>query len=239
MKIAGGSTTGKQHRHPIRPSNCQDYYTFGQDETGRYWGIVCDGCGSERHSEFGATLLAELTHGYLRTLGDLEFRKDALEAYLSSAMINILVNVFGGDDKYVYSHFLSTMMLCVVDNVNTRIIAYGDGYYVLNDAQGISISANNRPNYFAYRLLKNPPTESKETLDLVLPNSRVESLIIGSDGMEDFERSFYAGAQPVGLDDLLADNIFLNKDMVNRKLAMAAHCLRDDTTLVVFKGFHK
>ena len=63
FEIAAGTVSGRDHRQAGK--NNHDAYVFSSDASGTV-AVVCDGCGSGRHSEVGAKIGARLVAGALR-----------------------------------------------------------------------------------------------------------------------------------------------------------------------------
>ena len=124
FKVQAGSVTGKDHL--LRQSNCQDKFSLAEVEIkGETYlvGVVCDGCGSGRHSEIGAGLLAHfLTQEIARQLTKgipLEWLPDQLYR----AALQYLRRIFKGicpsnpeHARLVLADFLLTTVLGFVMN---------------------------------------------------------------------------------------------------------------------------
>ena len=239
FEIAAGSIVGRDHLRPFGWRNNQDSFAIRMAED-VIVAVVTDGCGSESKSEVGATLgaalVAESMIEELRVLGE-----DAELAELPSgtrrrtlAHVRLLANAMSQDFKRViYDHFLFTVSGVLVARRETALFSVGDGVQFLNGERILlGPFENNTPPYLAYTLLaasgdQDPANDFK--VSMVLPTEAVESLLVGTDGVEHLvaaESERLPGrSELVGpiLQFWTEDRYFENPDAVRRRLALMQH----------------
>ena len=211
--------------------------------------VVCDGCGSGKHSEVGAKLgvkivtdaIADLLHQ--ETISNPEFW-NLLKINLLQRLKD-LVELVNGDLEFVNDYLLFTIVGAVITAHETMTFSMGDGAIALNGKlMQIPAYPNNAPPYLAYGLYR-PDAVSLEICDRI-PTSELESILIATDGIDDL----------VKVEDVSQfwqeDKYFKNPDAIRRKLAMLnceeskpdwnkreivkrSGVLSDDTTLVVIR----
>ena len=203
--ICGGSVTGFSHldddSKTVAIGN-QDAFRFGFDESGRYAvGVVSDGCSSGCDSKTGARLISKWVieavkqemsqtdptpHSVKEKV--VEQLRDGIRGYIR------LVATNQGDPhesaKIIHQTFFATAIFFVVTPTWTAIFGAGDGIYAINSTVSVlSAPKSNTPKYFAYSCLsekyaKDYKDASIEILS-VMDTDRLESLMIGTDGLED------------------------------------------------------
>lgn len=262
FELAGGSVIGREHLRVGK--NNQDAYGWQVAESGAI-AVVCDGCGSGKHSEVGAKLgtrmIVETMHRVLKD--DLDWTDDQVWQSMQQQWLTQLQDVammLGGDrTQTVQDYLLFTIAGVVITPRLTAVFALGDGVIAVNDQViGLGPFANNAPPYLGYGLLDRKTVESQLKILQVLPTAQVQSLFIGSDGVSDLlagaEQSLPGRSEKVG--DITQfwqdDRYFRNSDQVRRRLALinrevttfdpqSQQCLRqsgllpDDTTLIVIR----
>jgi len=232
FEYASGSIIGRNH--VFAGKNNQDAYRIVANEK-FIIAVVCDGCGSGKHSEVGAKLGARLVINAIADLlnqspdQDLEIAKPE---FWDSVKINLLqklkdfVVLFNGNHElvgaihelplqreFVNDYLLSTIVGSVITPSETVTFSMGDGTIAINGKfTEIPPYADNAPPYLAYGLYK-PEAINFEIRDL-LPTSELESLLIATDGISDL----------VKVEDInqfwQEDRYFKNPDAIRRKLAM-------------------
>ena len=251
FEYAIGSIIGRNH--VLAGKNNQDAYRIVANEK-FIIAVMCDGCGSGKHSEVGAKLGARLVINAIADLlnqspnQDLEISKPE---FWDSVKINLLqklkdfVSLSNGDLEFVNDHLLFTILGAVITSSETVTFSMGDGAIAINGKfTEIPPYADNAPPYLAYGLYK-PEALNFEIRDR-LPTSELESLLIATDGIDDL----------VKVEDInqfwQEDRYFKNPDAVRRKLAMLnreetkpdwnkrelikrSGVLSDDTSLVVIR----
>jgi serine/threonine protein phosphatase PrpC len=251
FEYASGSIIGRNH--VFAGKNNQDAYRIVANEK-FIIAVVCDGCGSGKHSEVGAKLGARLVINAIADLlnqssdQDLEISKPE---FWDSVKINLLqklkdfVALSSGDLEFVNDYLLFTILGSVIISSETVTFSMGDGAIAINGKfTEIPPYADNAPPYLAYGLYK-PEAINFEIRDR-LPTSELESLLIATDGISDLVKvedihQFWQEAR-----------YFKNPDAIRRKLAMLnreetkpdwnkrelikrSGVLSDDTSLVVIR----
>ncbi len=261
FQVAGGSVCGRDHIRAGRGS--QDAMWWGRG-AGVLVAVVCDGCGSGRHSEVGARLGARLV---VRSLLERLTRGDALadpalwrrvrDRLLRQ--LGLLAGAMGGDrDQLVADHFLFTVVGAALTPTETALFAVGDGLYAVNgEVALLGPFPDNQPPYLGYGLLdRSAPVDFQ--LHELRPTAEVNSLLVATDGavdLHDAAAEISPGTgRPVGpLAQFWTDDLcFRNPDVIRRRLALAnrdqlwpdweqrrlersAGLLGDDTTLVAIR----
>lgn len=230
LAIAGGSLVGHRHRQAGR--NNQDAFSWRASGQ-RAALVVCDGCGSEPHSElgarFGAAALASLLE---RRLAAGEGARKALRGAEEELLSRLagLADALGPEPRAaVTEHLLFTIVGAVVDEHETLVFACGDGAAWLNGAPiPLGPFPGNAPPYLGYRLLGSYPAADLSVVASVETDA-LESLMLGSDGLLELLDTH-------GPATWLAERHFHNRDGLRRSLARLARASRvpsDDATVVV------
>ena len=211
--MAAGSATGRRHALAERPN--QDAFAL---RTGP-WGaaaVVCDGCGSEPKSGFGAVLGAALAAGAVeRRLGaggplDVE----ALASDILGGILRVSLTAGLG----LREHFLFTVVGAAFAGERATVFACGDGVAAVDGAvTRLGPYPGNAPPYLAYAL------EGAEVSLKVLYDGPARSVLVGTDGAADGD-----------LASLLAgERFFANPDLVRRTLRRQR--LDDDATVALMR----
>jgi serine/threonine protein phosphatase PrpC len=247
FEYAIGSIIGRNH--VLAGKNNQDAYRIVANEK-FIIAVVCDGCGSGKHSEVGAKLGARLVINAIAELLNQNLAITEPE-FWDSVKINLLqklkdfVTLSNGDLEFVNDYLLFTILGSVITCSETVTFSMGDGAIAINGKfTEIPPYADNAPPYLAYGLYK-PEAINFEIRDR-LPTSELESLLIATDGISDL----------VKVEDVnqfwQEDRYFKNPDAIRRKLAMLnreeakpdwnkrelikrSGVLSDDTSLVVIR----
>lgn len=247
FEYAFGSIIGRNH--VLAGKNNQDAYGITSNEKFMI-AVVCDGCGSGKHSEVGAKLGARLV---VNAIADLLNQNLAISEaeFWNTVKINLLqklkdlVTLIDSDMEFVNDHLLFTIVGTVITDLETVTFSMGDGAIAINgELTQIPAYPNNAPPYLAYGLYK-PDAIDFEIRDR-LPTSELKSLLIATDGIDDL----------IKVEDIhqfwQSDHYFRNPDAIRRKLAMLnreetkpdwqkrelikrSGVLSDDTTLVVIR----
>jgi serine/threonine protein phosphatase PrpC len=274
FEIAGGSVLGKNHLQVGK--NNQDAYDWLVEED-LIIALVADGCGSKKSSEVGAKIGVKLiTEALKKNILDVQiclldnndlkleliFKKIQQDVL---AQIRILANNMGGNFyDTVLEYFLFTIVGVIIIKEKTVIFSFGDGMIFLNGNKlKIGPFENNAPPYLAYGLFDqtliqiNPNLLKFQVITTILTNN-INSLIIGTDGLEDFcknaEKKLPGKEEKVGLINQFwqEDQYFKNPDMIRRRLFVINKdviktdrqnislikefgLLPDDTTLIVLR----
>ncbi len=269
FEIAGGSVTGRAHTL-IGKSN-QDACTWFRGEDCLI-ALVADGCGSGKRSEVGAELgarlltwhLAQAVPGHVAKGGSLDapaLWEEARAALL--AELDRLARAMGGSRGEVVSeYFLFTVVGLCVAGEQACVFSAGDGVFAVNgEVHELGPFPRNEPPYLAYGLLDAESTSGpapRFVVNRVLPRSRVDSVLLGTDGAGDLQREaarqLPGGGGEVGplcqfwRDDAYFQNrdairrrlSLINREVVKpvwpeRRLAKERGLLEDDTTVVVVR----
>lgn len=212
--------TGADHVRTGRAN--QDAFTWRRGERALV-AMVCDGCGSGRHSEVGAKLGARLlTETAVRLLdagapaGEAptwsRVRRDLL------AQLRLLANAMGGSlTDTVADYFLFTAVGVAVTLEQTVVVAAGDGLLAVNGAaRQLGPFPGNQPPYLSYDLIDDEPGPPL-AIEARLPTAEVDSVLVGTDGAVDLP------ADELSVDVLCADDaLFRNRDAMRRRLALLA-----------------
>ncbi|TYQ28482.1 protein phosphatase 2C domain-containing protein [Pseudanabaena sp. UWO310] len=251
FEYASGSIIGRNH--VLAGKNNQDAYQIVKQEK-FITAVVCDGCGSGKHSEVGAKLGANLVINAIADLlnqspdRDLEISKPE---FWDSVKINLLqklkdlVALSNGDLEFVNEYLLFTILGSVITSSETVTFSMGDGAIAINSKfTEIPPYADNAPPYLAYGLYK-PEAINFEIRDR-LPTSELESLLIATDGIDDLVKvetitQFWQEARYFKNPDAIRRKLAtLNReetkpDWNKRELIKRSGVLSDDTSLVVIR----
>lgn len=279
FNIAAGSVIGRIHKE--LGLNNQDSFIYGS--TGDLLvGIVCDGCGSGKHTEIGSRLgsrlllkkilhrlgLSSLNRGlFLSSLIDFskQTRKEYLEKELSKFGEQLLIEIKDIVDAQILSNsideeylkefyqlindqFLFTILGFIVTPKDTYIFSAGDGIYAINDKITVLESKDNFPLYYSYNLLNITP-EKKDLFRIKvnesIPTEKLNSLLIGSDGLNDFINKegnldqFWKDDSYFKNFDKIRRKLFLmnkeNVKIINGSIEKQQGLLSDDTSLIVIE----
>jgi serine/threonine protein phosphatase PrpC len=254
FEYAIGSIIGRNH--VLAGKNNQDAYQIIANEK-FIIAVVCDGCGSGKHSEVGAKLGARLVIAEITNLLNQEGNQDSeisnpefwnLVKHNLLQKLKDFVMLTNGDMEFVNDYLLFTILGTVITDLETVTFSMGDGAIAINgELNQIPAYPDNAPPYLAYGLYK-PDAINFEIRDR-LPTSELESLLIATDGIDDL----------VKVEDIhqfwQEDRYFKNPDAIRRKLAMLnreevkpdwnrkeltkrSGVLSDDTSLVVIRRSH-
>jgi len=275
FEIAGGSILG--HHHVLTGKNNQDSFCYSFSKN-LIVGVVADGCGSTPYSEMGSriganALLASikdsfdalmrrtglyysgsLQSAFWRNIGALTLGK--MESIIKIAFPNNLI------EDIVRDHFLFTLVGFIITKEEAFIFSYGDGMWCVNgEVNSIGPFPGNAPPYIGHKLIgRGPGFDKKISVHKGIDTSEVSSILIGSDGCDDFvkaENKSIPGKETKLVGPISqfweSDKIFSgNSDMVRRRLATVAKIhqkvdwdkktinksqalLNDDTTLIVVR----
>jgi hypothetical protein len=220
--------------------------------------VVCDGCGSGKHSEVGAKLgtlmvtdaIADLLHQGL-AISEPDFWNVLKINLLQKVKAFVEISTNEAQEsvmEFVNNYLLFTIVGLVITPSETVAFSMGDGAIAVNGKlTQIPAYPDNAPPYLAYGLYR-PDAVSFEIRDRI-PTSELESILIATDGIDDLiaaeeVRQFWQ-----------EDRYFKNPDAIRRKLAMLnreevkpdwnkhelikrSGVLSDDTSLVVIRRIH-
>jgi serine/threonine protein phosphatase PrpC len=234
FEYAFGSIIGRNH--VLAGKNNQDAYGVVSNEK-FIIAVVCDGCGSSKHSEVGAKLGARLVINAIADLlsqlpnQDIEISKpefwDSVKLNLLQKLKDFVILSNGEKElasvgaihelplqrEFVNDYLLFTILGAVITETETVTFSMGDGAIAVNgELNQIPAYPDNAPPYLAYGLYK-PDAINFEIRDR-LPTSELKSLLIATDGIDDL----------IKVEDInqfwQSDHYFRNPDAIRRKLAM-------------------
>ncbi|MGK7872822.1 MAG: protein phosphatase 2C domain-containing protein [Xenococcaceae cyanobacterium] len=266
FEMAAGSITGRNHW--LVGKNNQDAYCSFSSESATI-AVVCDGCGSGEHSEVGAKLGARLiVEAIAQILNQkIELWDTNPTDFWKQVMEDVLVQLEGVAKTIARRHplshiindyFLFTVVGVLVTASETAVFSIGDGVIAVNGkVTQIGPFPNNAPPYLAYSLCGYPEWGHLQ-VHHQLPTQEVESILIGTDGVNDLieaeARQLPGKQEEVGAIAQFwqEDRYFKNPDMIRRRLSLinrevtkpdwqAQHLVKevgllpDDTTLVVIR----
>jgi hypothetical protein len=229
FEIAGGTVAGRHHASAGH--NNQDAFAWRSGGAGLA-AVVCDGCSSERHSEIGARLGAELlSTGILRALQRGTGIPGAIEEGLTGLLdrIGALAEAMGDRREAIVRCFLFTSVGLVLADGCAWSFALGDGLVAVDGRPEIlGPFPGNQPPYLGYALLREAGLPATQGLRLQRHDA-LTSAVLGTDG-----------ALPLldAMGALFADDlVFRNPDMVRRRLTVLARERRldDDATLILVR----
>lgn len=251
FEYAIGSIIGRNH--VLVGKNNQDAYRVVSNQK-FIIAVVCDGCGSGKHSEVGAKLGTRMVTNAIADLLNqgLAISEPDFWNILKSNLLQKLVDfmAIANDVKesvmeFVNDYLLFTIVGLVITPSETVTFSMGDGAIAVNGKlTQIPAYPDNAPPYLAYGLYR-PDAVSFEIRDRI-PTPELKSILIATDGIDDL----------VKVEDInqfwQEDRYFKNPDAIRRKLAMLnreevkpdwnkrelikrSGALSDDTTLLVIR----
>lgn len=249
LSIVGASIPGTSHTCPGKPfwRNNQDSFVIDHSPN-RVIGVICDGCGSGEHSEVGSFLCSRILMqlfketviaGESRVIPPWEW----VQKYLWRVLDRVIREL--GPDKIetTCDGFLFTIIGVIATDKNVCVFSFGDGVSVVNQYVTVLPSGeDNTPPYLMYREIGSSLATEKLQFSVETRKTKdVESVIIGSDGMEDLLK-FDSNA----IETILANDTFSNPDALRRYLArinketvvegrIKHGPLSDDTTIIAVR----
>ncbi|ETX07790.1 protein phosphatase 2C domain-containing protein [Candidatus Entotheonella palauensis] len=232
--VAAGSVQGREHHRLGR--NNQDAFAWHRSDRGIV-AVVCDGCGSQEHSEVGAHLGARLMLGALQP-GLPAFHPDNAPSMLEDARQHVLrqmdqlVRHMGGDYlDTLRDYFLFTVVGAMITPRHTMVFTLGDGLVAVNDTVTHGQYADNAPPYLAYGLLADNagctfPEQLRFRIRWSGRTEEVQTVLLATDGAEAFHQppspdpDMASDEEPVGaLSQFWTDpRLVLNPQGINRRL---------------------
>lgn len=262
IQIAGGTVAGR--RHNIAGDNNQDAFCWGQAQAGLV-GVVCDGCGSGKHSEVGAKLAARWT---VRAIGARLGRGQPIPDLLEEVRQELLSRMYqtavdlGADPgpgwseetraefgQTVKDYLLFTIVGIIVEGARVTTFALGDGLVVVNrQRHRLGPFPRNEPPFLGYALMPSRAGAADDRFVILdsLPIQALRSILIGTDGAAQIDERaddlLPSGQERVGsLDQFWTDDhIFGKREALSRRLAMiqrgpSGGILGDDVAIVVVR----
>lgn len=241
FKIAVGSITGRNHIQSGK--NNQDAYYYISNELITI-AIVCDGCGSGKHSEVGAKLgariLVETIAFYLHqddAIIDAIFWQqveDSMVKKLQEIALSFISDNYLQDKSVaekvlsmvVNDYFLFTVVGVLITKFETIIFSIGDGVMGINGmVKPIGVKYNNVPSYLGYSLCGHPEWVQWE-IQTQLPTTQVKNLFIGTDGVNDLieaeNKNIPSKEEKIGNISQFwqQERYFRNPDLIRRRLSL-------------------
>lgn len=238
FEVAYGSVIGKEHRRCSKNNQDALHLLFGDNYLIT---IVCDGCGSQIHSETGAKigsrLIVKLISDQLRQIpirpehGLLDF-SPVLERVRQNilAELGVLANWMGDSlTEVVSNYFLFTTVGAILLPGQAVFFSIGDGVIIIND-EIITLGPfpENRPPYLVHNLLDLEPDSKSLRFQIIrsLSMDEVNSFLVGTDGVCDLveasELCLPGKTEEVGPINQFWENdrYFSNRDNVRRRLTL-------------------
>ena len=241
FEIAGGSVAGREH--VLAGRNNQDAYCWLATEDALV-ALVCDGCGSSKHSEVGAKIGAALIANYAMDYAAKAVKSNSQNRLFSEnfweqirhdvlAQLRILANAMGGElSETVSKYLLFTVVGALITRFGVSFFSIGDGVFIANGRiNSIGPFPDNEPPYIAYGLIeasltKSYPDALKFQVQHIPESQKIAPILIGTDGVADMISS--AELKMPGKNEMVGeigqfweqDCYFKNQDMVRRKLAL-------------------
>jgi hypothetical protein len=246
--------TGRDHR--LMGKNNQDAYGF------RWVGpiaiaVVCDGCGSGRHSEVGAQWGARVALETIAQAVDPETLDqpsvwEQIQRSLLDQLQSLLTSLGGNLRQTIRDYGLFTLVGAVLTPAGGVVFSLGDGLVIVDGVVSrLGPFPNNQPPYLAYGLLEDTAPFQVRSLPAAT------AVLVGTDGVEDLlaaaANPLPGKSEPVGpISQFWDDRYFTNPDQIRRRLTLInrdvlqpdwstqqlSHhhgWLRDDTTFVVLR----
>lgn len=235
-ELAMGSIIGRKH---IRLGvNNQDALSVLSEDRFTV-AVVCDGCGSSRHSEvgakIGARLVVETISKFLESDAIVDPRNPKFWQCIHQnilAQLQIFIKAMGGDwQQTLNDYFLFTIIGALITPEQMSIFSLGDGVILFNDCLTKLDFPGNAPPYIAYGLkyfreARECPQELQFKIQQSCATEELKSLLIGTDGVEDLidvsDRYLPGKLETVGHISQFwqDDRYFKNPDKVRRKLSL-------------------
>lgn len=258
-ECASGTVAGRDH--VVARRNSQDAIELVISEHAIV-AVLADGCGSARHSETGARLLATLLARALArraAVPELPHPKAAIHCALDDVLA-VLARVASAHESnaaaWVAEHLLATVLAVVVTREHATVFRVGDGIVGVNGRMTTVAAPDNAPPYLAYRLLASDLSQltlpgACPVVEWEGPSDALESVVLATDGAVALPGM---GEDPhAALRAWLADDaLFVRPHALGRRLALLARdeqvvdwdrqvvrrragVLADDTTVLLLR----
>lgn len=181
-------------------TNCQDAFAFGA--VGPYvFGVVCDGCGSGKHTEVGANLMAP--YAARRLAEAIKLKQQCGNGLISDIPPNLFVQLVNfvrwnltlnevaesAEDgaTFINDYWLCTVLGFIIAPHSLLVFSAGDGSYVVNDIVEVISSPDNAPHYLSYNcvseglLTDQSATPRRFEVEMFNADS-IQRLMIATDG---------------------------------------------------------
>jgi len=251
FEYAFGSIIGRNH--VLAGKNNQDAYGIISNEKFMI-AVVCDGCGSGKHSEVGAKLGAKMVMNEIVDFLNQEANQDSQisnSEFWNLVKLNLLqklkdlVTLTNGDLEFVNDYLLFTILGAVITERETVTFSMGDGAIAINGKlTQIPTYPDNAPPYLAYGLYK-PDAVNFEIRDR-LPTGELNSLLIATDGIDDLiavetinqfwqEDRYFKNPDAIRRKLVMLNREEVKPDWHRKELTKRSGVLSDDTSLVVIR----
>lgn len=237
IQLQAASIIGRSHQRMLY--NNQDAYAYHLEKD-YVVGVVCDGCGSYAGTEVGAQLMSQYIVNYFRqddklvNFSENQFQSD-FQDYLKQLVSIQNLPSKSDEQDFIKNHLLATIIGFVTQEDQLIIFSAGDGIVQVNGQTEI-INQNNRPSYFAKRLLDPHQTGFEFRY---YPLAELQDLLIATDGLEDlheYESDMYKGLEIRPLKRMpQMRGLYRNPVALYKYLAARQELLLDDTTLIMFR----
>jgi hypothetical protein len=247
--VTSGSVIGREHVRVGR--NNQDGVAVRADDQ-RLAAVVTDGCSSSKFAEVGARLGAAFVAGDVlkklrsgKTAGmDLAYASTrALVSYLDT-LAKGLASDDAERDALIGEYLLFGFLCLAIDGQKACVFGVGDGVVSLNgEMKVLDPGPENAPPYVGYLLMRGPTRSASPELHVSSPVDHVETLMIGTDGLLDLDRTpdvaLKDGERQGGMEQFEEDDTLItNAGRLQRRLTLLGEVnrrMRDDTTVVVVR----
>ena len=238
FEVASGSIAGKNHRS-IGKNNQDAYFSVCSEKA--TIAVVCDGCGSGKHSEVGAKIGARLV---VKTIAkqirsEIDSQDGLASEFWERLKLDLLaemqqvLQMLGGSDggdldalqQIVNDYLLFTIVGVLITPTEAIAFSIGDGLTIMNGKiRQIGPFPDNAPPYLAYGLYR-PDLIHFHIHDRIHTDA-VESVLIGTDGAVDLIS--VAGMNLPGKQETVgqisqfwqADRYFSNPEAIHRRLSL-------------------
>jgi hypothetical protein len=238
FEIASGSVAGRDHQGAGKNNHDAAHWVASEQTV---IGVVCDGCGSGKHSEvgskIGAQLVVEALSRQLTRAGAVGFHQEFVSEIFERvrqdvlAHIRLLANSMGTSlSQTITDYFLFTLVGFLITKEFSLVFSIGDGLYAINgDVVHLGPFLANTPPYLTYALVGSSLEESNPDalrfqFTRCFSTEAVKSILVGTDGVGDLERialeRIPGKSERVGpLSQFWEeDRYFTNSDAIRRRL---------------------
>lgn len=242
LRIIGGSIPGTDHTKPGQPgwTNNHDAFTWRSLRNGGFVAVVCDGCGSGKHSEVGSHLGANLFAQTITDEVEKMHNKGCPLAMIAFGRIqqivlgyfSTLAKAMGGSfSQTINDYFLFTIVGAIVTPEEYCVFSLGDGVFILNgDIYSLGPFPNNSPPYLMYNLVGSSLLDTNSAIISLQmqvrgPTRDLNWLLVGTDGVMDLinakEKMIPGRKETVGgIEQFLSESCMKNPDGVRRRLSV-------------------
>lgn len=205
MHIVSATAVGSAHVNPGQPGKTNNQDAVARRDFSRGSVVtLCDGCGTQPHSEtgadIGANLIARILVQHLNKTETNNLDWPRITSQIAAELGNFVLNFTASNTQEAYQRaiierFLFTSIAAIVEMDSVFVAAFGDGIVIIDDeVLTIESPLPNSPPYLGYLLLKDTPYNLEDNLKKYLQFLRIEvpplsdlkkGLIIGTDGLKE------------------------------------------------------